>query len=77
VYGVALDSVGQTEKAIQVLAAAHTAHSGNREILEALASYSAKAGSREAAIGWARKLVELDPLDPAAQTLLGQLSAAR
>jgi Flp pilus assembly protein TadD len=59
VYGVALDSVGQTGKAIEVLAAAHTAHPGNREILEALASFSAKTGDEAAAGAYASKLEQL------------------
>ncbi len=61
VYAVALDSVGQTSKAIAVLAAAHGRHPANREILEALASFSAKTGDRKAAIGYAEKLVALAP----------------
>ena len=74
VYGVALESTGRLDRALQVLAAAHTLHPGNREILEALASFSMKAGDRPAAAGYAKKLVELDPRDTGAQKLLEDLT---
>ena len=56
VWAVALDSVGQTSRAIEVLSAAEKAHGGNREILEALMSFHAKAGHRDAAASYERKL---------------------
>ena len=74
VYGVALDSVGQTQGALEILAAAHTRHAGNREILSALASLSAKAGRSAAAIGYAKALLELDPQDPQAQQLYDEVT---
>jgi Flp pilus assembly protein TadD len=77
VYAVALDSAGQSARALAVLAAGHAAHPGDREILAALASFSAKAGQRQAAIGYARKLLELDPQDPEAQQLYDQLTGKR
>ncbi len=77
VYGVALDSVGQTDRALEVLAAASARHPGDREILQALVSFSAKAGNRPAAIGYAKQLLELDPGDAGAQKLLADLNAAR
>jgi Flp pilus assembly protein TadD len=75
VYGVALDSAGETRRALEVLSAAHARHPGNREILYALASFNAKAGDRAAAIGWARKLLELDPQDSEARKLLEGLTS--
>ncbi len=77
VYAVALDSLGQTDRALEVLAAAHGRHPGNREILSALASLSAKSRHWAAAVGYARKLVELDPSDPEAQKFLDELTATR
>ncbi len=38
VWAIALDSAGQTRRALEVLAAAEQKHGGNREILEALVS---------------------------------------
>jgi tetratricopeptide (TPR) repeat protein len=55
VWAVALDSVGQTRRALDVLAAAEKKHGGNREILEALVSLNARAGNRDAAAAYARK----------------------
>jgi tetratricopeptide (TPR) repeat protein len=77
VYGVALDSVGQTDRALGVLAGAHVLHPGNREILIALATTNGKVRNWQAAIGYARKLVELDPGNPEAQRLLTDLTAAQ
>jgi tetratricopeptide (TPR) repeat protein len=74
VYAVALDSAGQGGRALEVLGSAHAAHPGNREILAALASFSAKAGRGAAAIGYAKKLLELDPQDPEARQLFDQLT---
>jgi Flp pilus assembly protein TadD len=76
VYGVALDSVGQTAKAIEILTAAHGRHTGNPEILEALSSFSLKVGKRQAAIDYARKLVDAEPENPSARALLEQLTGA-
>ena len=77
VYAVALDSAGQGGRALEVLRSAHAAHPGNREILEALASFSAKAGQGAAAIGYAKRLLELDPQDPGARQLYDQLTGKR
>jgi Flp pilus assembly protein TadD len=76
VYAVALDASGQTDKALQELAAAHARHSANREVLEALASFSAKAGRHADAIAYAGKLVALDPKSPSARALLDSLTGA-
>ncbi len=56
VWAIALDSTGQSRRALEVLAAAEKTHGGNREILEALVSMNEKAGNHEAAAGYARKL---------------------
>lgn len=64
VYAVALESVGQSEKAIAVLQWAHDRFSGDQEILAALVNFSAKAGDRKAAARWAQKLRALAPDQP-------------
>ena len=79
VYAVALDSVGETRKAIELLSATEARHTGNREILEALAAFSERIGDRTAAASWADKLVALWPEDQRARALrasLGQPAAA-
>jgi tetratricopeptide (TPR) repeat protein len=60
VYAVALDSVGQHEKALAVLADAQRRFTGDRDILAALVQLSAQNGDREAATRWAQKLQALD-----------------
>jgi Flp pilus assembly protein TadD len=60
-----------------VLRAAWERHTGDTEILLALASYSRESGNRAAALGWARKLIEVSPDDPSAQQLLAQLTRGR
>ncbi len=56
VWAIALDSVGQTRRALDVLAAAEKKRGGNREILEALVSLHGKAGDEYAASRYAKKL---------------------
>ena len=60
VYAVALDAAGQTGPALDVLEAAYGKHDGDREIVEALASFSAKAGRAAEAQDYARKLSALE-----------------
>jgi Flp pilus assembly protein TadD len=49
VYGVALESAGDVRRARAVLRRAWEKHPGDREVLQALASFSAKAGDEKAA----------------------------
>jgi len=77
VYGVALDSAGQTDRALEVLAGAHAGHPGNREILLALASMNAKGRKWASAVGYAKKLLELDPQDPEARQIYDELTGKR
>jgi Flp pilus assembly protein TadD len=74
VYGVALDGTGHTDRALEVLRSAHERHPGNRDLLVALAMFSAKSGDRAGAIGYARALTELDPRDTQAAGMLRQLT---
>ena len=64
VYAVALESSGQMDRAREVLTAAHERHTGDREILEALVTYSAKAGDGVAARRYAEALRAVDPDNP-------------
>jgi Flp pilus assembly protein TadD len=73
VYGVALHSSGEADRAVRVLKQANEQHPGNRDLLIALATISGAMGSREVAIEYARTLVELSPRDPEARQLLEQL----
>ncbi|MEO8137532.1 MAG: tetratricopeptide repeat protein, partial [Betaproteobacteria bacterium] len=61
VYGVALNSGGQSAEAIKVLNAARMRRPYDRDVLSGLAYFNAQAGKREAALGYVRQLRELDP----------------
>lgn len=75
VYGVALHSTGEAERAMDVLEGAHRRHPSNRDILIALATFCRDAGDSASAVEFAAKLVELAPEDAAAGRLLEELRA--
>jgi tetratricopeptide (TPR) repeat protein len=77
VYGVALHGTGSTERALEVLRAAHEKHPGDVEILLALATINRDRGAREDAIAYARRLVALSPEDPGARQLLEVLERSK
>jgi predicted CXXCH cytochrome family protein len=74
VHAIALSEIGDVRGAINVLSRAHERHPGEREIVTALVEYSARAGDRDAAIRWTKKLAELSPGDSQAQELLRELA---
>jgi Flp pilus assembly protein TadD len=61
VYAVALTDGGRAAEALKVLDAARKQNPYDREILSGLAFYSARAGQRDAALGYAKTLQELEP----------------
>jgi tetratricopeptide (TPR) repeat protein len=73
VYAVALNDTGRPQDALRVLKEALKRHPYDRDVLFALAQYSA-AGNREAALGYARQLAELDPENPQYARLVDFLS---
>jgi len=77
VYAVALNDAGRTKEALQVLTAALKAHPYDRDVLYGLAHFSAAAGQRDAAAGYAKALVELDPESPEFAQLAASLTRAR
>ena len=64
VYAVALHDAGRSKEALQLLRGALKEHPNDRDVLFGLAHYSAAAGQREAALGYAKILTELDPENP-------------
>ncbi len=76
-YGVALSSAGKEQRALEVLAEAHRAHPGDADLLVALATLHRDAGEREAALDYARQLLELRPEDAATRALVRGLEAAK
>ncbi len=81
VYGIALHSAGEGERARVVLEQAHRRHPGDPSLLTALATMSRDAGDLEGALTHALDLLELDPADAAARALVAdirsRLAAAR
>jgi Flp pilus assembly protein TadD len=77
VFGVALHSVHQSTRALEVLMQAHVRHPGEPEILVGLATICRERGQLASAIGYARQLVELVPHDQGARQLLTELEAQR
>jgi Flp pilus assembly protein TadD len=73
VHGVAWYEAGQGQQALQVFAEAQQRHPADRDILAALMAYHRQAGDRQAAIAWARKLVEVSPGDVQARRVLESL----
>ena len=61
VYGVALNSAGDSAKALMVLQGAHQRFSNNTDILSALVAFHRDSGNTEAARLYADKLRSLSP----------------
>ncbi len=77
VYAVALNGGGQTKEALQVLTTALKGHPYDRDVLFGLAHFSAAAGQRDVAAGYAKTLVELDPENPQYAQLAASLTPTR
>ncbi len=77
VYAIALHDLGQPGAALDQLRRLHRIAPANADVLLALANYSAEQGEREAALGYARQLVQLQPQNPGFQRMLRQLQAGR
>ena len=61
VYAVALNSGGRAAESIAVLNAALARQPYDRDLLSGLAYFNAQAGRRDAALGYVKRLRELDP----------------
>ena len=76
VQAVALNDSGQPAQALKVLQAALKRQPHDRELLSTLAIYTARAGDREAALGYVKQLRELDPDNPAHAQLGRQIEGS-
>ena len=74
VYGIALHSVGDTEKAIAALEENYKRHPNDRQTLFTLITMHRDGGDIKRAGQYARKLIALAPEDPTARQLLQQLT---
>ena len=61
VHGIALNSTGRTDEALEVLEASQARHPAGRDTLLALITINRDAGRFAAALSWADRLVALDP----------------
>ena len=75
VYGVALNSVGRTDDALEVLRSAYERQPGEPSLLQALATISRDAGRMDEARRWASALAELTPWDQGARRFRDTLAA--
>jgi predicted CXXCH cytochrome family protein len=73
VYGVALNGVGQAQKAIAMLQSALRQHPFDRDLLFALASIYRDNGQPHKALSYARTLAELEPENPERAALVAEL----
>jgi predicted CXXCH cytochrome family protein len=76
VFGVALASTGRAGDALAVLERVHRRHPTDRAVLVALVNYHERAGNRDAAMVFARRLLDLDPGDPGARALMERFEPA-
>jgi tetratricopeptide (TPR) repeat protein len=76
VYGIALNSAGQSPEAIEVLKAALDGAPWDRDLLIGLATIHRDRGQLEAALEYARRLVENWPEDTGARRLLAELESS-
>jgi Flp pilus assembly protein TadD len=75
VYGIALNSAGEVDRARGVLDDAYRRHPGDQSLLTALVTLSRDAGDLEAALAYAVALVELIPEHPGARQLLAEIQS--
>ena len=73
VYGVALQSLGQPQRALLVLRNAHARHPGDPDLLLGLVTVARQEGQLKIALNYARKLLELSPGNPGVASLITQL----
>jgi Flp pilus assembly protein TadD len=73
VYGVALNSTGKPDEALQVLQQAVVAHPRDRETIFMIASIYRDQGKVTEAIMWAQKLLDINPADQNARQFIEML----
>lgn len=74
VYGVALNSTGNTAGALQVLEQAYANHPRDQEIIFMIASIHRDQGRKDEAVKWAQKLLQINPADQNALQFIEMLT---
>ena len=77
VYAVALRDAGNIAAARDALGEALQRHPADRELLFGAATFARDAGELDAALGYARRLLDLDPLDQGATQLRQEIEMLR
>ena len=77
VYGVALNSAGNTAGALKALTDAYLLYPRNQEIIFMLASINRDLGKKPEAIAWTNKLLEINPADQNARQFLQSLKQSQ
>jgi cytochrome c-type biogenesis protein CcmH/NrfG len=77
VHAAAHNDAGDPKRVLQVLEAALKRQPNDRDLLSGLALYTAKAGQRDAAIGYAKRLVALDPENPEYAQLVARIEGRK
>jgi len=73
VYGVALNSTGDTTGALRVLEQGFANHPGDQEIIFMIASINRDLGQNDQALVWAHKLLAINPADQNATKFIEML----
>lgn len=73
VYGVALNSTGDTSRALQVLEQGFSNHPGDQEIIFMIAGINRDLGRNDEALVWAQKLLAINPADQNATKFIEML----
>ena len=76
VYAVALRDTGQAAQATKVLTQVLARHPYDRDTLSALIAYAREGNDPRQALGYARRLAELEPANADLRQLVQQLEAA-
>ncbi len=75
VYAVALNDAGRPKQAMEVLQRVLAHHPNDRDTLSALIGFARAQGHPRQALGYARRLAELEPANPEVRALLERLEA--
>jgi tetratricopeptide (TPR) repeat protein len=74
VYAVALDGAGESARAIKILQEVHAKHPFDRDVLIGLVGFNKARGNTKEAMGYARKLVAMDPRYGSSEQIMDQVS---
>ncbi len=77
VYGVALNTAGDTAEALRVLDQGFARHPRDKDIIFMIASIKRDQGRKAEALAWAQKLLAINPADKNALQFIKMLNAAK